>query len=85
MSPSGDKIFVTNYDRDKVITLARDGTVLCTFTDPDLKLPSGIHVTALGKVLVCGGSSNTILQLDGERKKKLATLATRSDGLNKPQ
>ena len=84
MSPSGDKIFVTNSDRDKVITLARDGTVICTFTDPDLVRPRGIHVTAQGQVLVCGCASGNILQLDGEGKKKLATLATRSDGLYYP-
>ncbi|XP_052235698.1 uncharacterized protein LOC127847674 isoform X8 [Dreissena polymorpha] len=85
VSTSGDKIFVTNYEHGKVITLARDGTVICTFTDPELVGPRGIHVTAQGQVLVCGASSRTILQLDGEGKKKLATLATRSDGLYKPQ
>ncbi|KAH3718056.1 hypothetical protein DPMN_060854 [Dreissena polymorpha] len=77
VSPSGDKIFITNKSHHKVLTLARDGTVLQTFKDPDLQHPRGIHVTALGQVLVCGGSSHTILQLDGEGKKKLATLATK--------
>ncbi|XP_052267267.1 uncharacterized protein LOC127869044 [Dreissena polymorpha] len=84
VSPSGDKIFVTNYYHDKVLTLATDGTVLHTFTDPDLKRPRGIHVTAQGQVLVCGYASNTILQLDGEGNKKLATLATKRDGLDDP-
>ncbi|XP_052247776.1 uncharacterized protein LOC127855903 isoform X2 [Dreissena polymorpha] len=84
VSPSGDKIFITNHSHSMVLTLARDGTVLQTFTDPDLQHPRGIHVTALGQVLVCGASSDTILQLDGEGKKKLATLATRRDGLNYP-
>ncbi|XP_052255542.1 uncharacterized protein LOC127861180 isoform X2 [Dreissena polymorpha] len=85
VSPSGDKIFVTHFSPSKVLTLARDGTVLHTFTDPDLQDPFGIHVTAQGQVLVCARSSDTILQLDGEGKKKLATLATRSDGLRGPQ
>ncbi|XP_052235683.1 uncharacterized protein LOC127847672 isoform X1 [Dreissena polymorpha] len=84
VSPSGDKIFVTNYSHSKVLTLDRDGTVFHTFTDPDLKVPEGIHMTALGQVLVCGEASSTILQLDGEGKKKLATLATRRDGLDRP-
>ncbi|KAH3850362.1 uncharacterized protein LOC127874475 [Dreissena polymorpha] len=84
VSPTGDKIFVTNCTHHKVLTLARDGTVLCTFTDPDLKCPLGIHVTAHGQVLVCGGASDTILQLDGEGRKKLATLGTRKDGLCDP-
>ncbi|KAH3824495.1 uncharacterized protein LOC127832611 [Dreissena polymorpha] len=83
-SPTGDKIFVTNCDHDKVLTLARDGSILCTFTDPDLKGPLGIHVTAQGQVLVCGRDSHTLLQLDGEGRKKLSTLATSSDGLRYP-
>ncbi|KAH3768200.1 hypothetical protein DPMN_169412 [Dreissena polymorpha] len=84
LNPTGDKIFVTNGDHHKVLTLARDGSVLCTFTDPDLKWPRGIHVTAQGQVLVCGWESNNILQLDCEGRKKLATLATSRDELNYP-
>ncbi|KAH3718296.1 hypothetical protein DPMN_061099 [Dreissena polymorpha] len=33
-------------------------------------------MTAQGHVLVCGSKSRNVLQLDGEGKKKLATLAT---------
>ncbi|KAH3718340.1 hypothetical protein DPMN_061143 [Dreissena polymorpha] len=53
-------------------------------TDPDLRGPSGIHVTALGQVLVCGVQSTNLLQLDGAGKKKLATIATESDRLYGP-
>ncbi|XP_052246553.1 transcription intermediary factor 1-alpha-like [Dreissena polymorpha] len=84
VSPSGDKIFVTNQSHHKVLTLATDGTVLHTFTNPDLQGPNGIHVTDLGQVLVCGWLSKTIIQLDGEGKKKLATLASERDGLAQP-
>ncbi|XP_052227916.1 uncharacterized protein LOC127842449 [Dreissena polymorpha] len=84
VSPSGDKIFVTNLPDHEGHTLATDGTVLHSFTDPTLKEPCGIHVTALGQVLVCGYGSDTILQLDSEGKKKLATLAITSDGVNNP-
>ncbi|KAH3788964.1 hypothetical protein DPMN_167130, partial [Dreissena polymorpha] len=79
-----DRIFVTNLPEHEVRTLATDGTVLHSFTDPTLKEPRGIHVTALGQVLVCGYGSDTILQIDSEGKKKLATLATTSDGVNNP-
>ncbi|KAH3720408.1 uncharacterized protein LOC127856275 [Dreissena polymorpha] len=85
VSPSGDTIFITNQSHSKVHTLDRDGLVLNTFTDPDLKNPYGMHVTALGQVLVCGGVSHNTLQLDGEGKKKLATLATKREGLWIPQ
>ncbi|KAH3716736.1 hypothetical protein DPMN_059465 [Dreissena polymorpha] len=61
VSPAGYKIFITNYSHHKVLTLARDGAVLQTFTDPDLQRQWGIHVTALGQVLVCGGSSNNLI------------------------
>ena len=84
MNQTGDKLFFTNLNHHKVLTLARDGTILHTFTDPDLKWPRGIHVTAQGQMLVCGEGSNTILQLDCEGRKKLATLATSSDGLSQP-
>ncbi|KAH3716709.1 hypothetical protein DPMN_059437 [Dreissena polymorpha] len=80
-----DKIFVTNPFHHKVLTLATDGTVLHTFTDPDLQAPNGIHVTDLGQVLVCGYASRTIIQLDGEGKKKLTTLASKRDGLAYPE
>ncbi|KAH3689135.1 hypothetical protein DPMN_184705 [Dreissena polymorpha] len=50
-----------------------------------MKCPDGIHVTAQGQVLVCGRYSRTVLQLDGEGRKKLATLATICDGLSRPQ
>ncbi|KAH3719300.1 uncharacterized protein LOC127854993 [Dreissena polymorpha] len=73
VSPSGDKIFITNPSQDKVLTLARDGSVLHTLTDPDLRALQGIHATDLGLVLVCG---KNIIQLDGEGRKKLATLIT---------
>ena len=85
MSPAGDKIFVANFSHKKVLTLDRDGTLLHTFTDPDLQYPRGIHVTDLGQVLVCGHGSHNIIQLDGEGKKKLATIATERDGLHLPE
>ncbi|KAH3717421.1 hypothetical protein DPMN_060208 [Dreissena polymorpha] len=84
VSPSGDKIFVTSNLPPKVLTLARDYTVLRTVTDPDIEFPWGVHVTALGQVLVGVGELRTILQLNGEGKKKLATLATERDEIYQP-
>ncbi|KAH3701691.1 hypothetical protein DPMN_076683 [Dreissena polymorpha] len=43
-----------------------------------------VHVTPAGQVLVCGGESGTILQVDSNGKRKLATIATREDGLVEP-
>ncbi|KAH3806106.1 uncharacterized protein LOC127834645 [Dreissena polymorpha] len=82
--PTGDRIYLTNYSDHKLLTLSPDGTLISTFTDPDLQYPWGVHVTRAGQVLVCGYTSNTVIQVDGEGKRKLATLATWTDGLSKP-
>ncbi|KAH3749114.1 uncharacterized protein LOC127847305 [Dreissena polymorpha] len=78
VSPTGDKLYITNLLQHKLLTLARDGSVLATFTDPALQYPRGVHVTPAGQLLVCGGkySDPFILQVDSEGKRKLATLGT---------
>ncbi|XP_052236955.1 uncharacterized protein LOC127848500 isoform X2 [Dreissena polymorpha] len=83
-SPDGDLIFVLNFAQNKLITLTIDGTLISKFTDPELQGPKGVHVTPTGQVLVCGISSHTVIQVDREGKKKLATLASENDGLRYP-
>ncbi|KAH3897971.1 hypothetical protein DPMN_022167 [Dreissena polymorpha] len=73
VSPTGDRLYITNYDQNKLLTLARDGTLLATYTDPALYSPRGLHVTPAGQVLVCGWTSNTVLQVGWEGESKLAT------------
>ncbi|KAH3708275.1 hypothetical protein DPMN_067722 [Dreissena polymorpha] len=85
VSPTGDKLYITNNSQHKLLTLARNGSVLATFTDPALQGPRGIHVTPAGQVLVIGAQSNTILQIDSEGKRKLATLVTQKAGLVNPR
>ncbi|KAH3720857.1 hypothetical protein DPMN_063766 [Dreissena polymorpha] len=85
VSPTGDKLYIMSYPESKLLTLARDGTVLATCTDTELVCPQGIHVSPAGQLLVCGGVSESIIQVDSEGKRKLATLATRErDGLRNP-
>ncbi|KAH3894931.1 hypothetical protein DPMN_019091 [Dreissena polymorpha] len=62
-------LYIISYQQDKLLTLARDGTLLATYTDPALQLPRG-------QVLVCGELFSNVLQL--------ATLATQEDGLRLP-
>ncbi|KAH3897664.1 hypothetical protein DPMN_021857 [Dreissena polymorpha] len=76
VSPTGDRLYITNRYQNKLHTLARDGTLLATYTDPALRGPYGLHVTPAGQVLVCGGLSSTVLQVDREGSRKLATLYT---------
>ncbi|KAH3750422.1 protein PML-like isoform X2 [Dreissena polymorpha] len=51
VSPTGDKLYITNYIQHKLLTLARDGSVLSTFMDYELECPRGVHVTPAGQVL----------------------------------
>ncbi|XP_052256531.1 uncharacterized protein LOC127861855 [Dreissena polymorpha] len=84
VSPAGDRIYVTNFTQHKLITLATDGTLISTFTDPELQNPWGVHVTPSGQVLVCGYSSHTVIQVDREGSKRLATLISNKDGVINP-
>ncbi|XP_052262611.1 uncharacterized protein LOC127866221 [Dreissena polymorpha] len=86
VSPTGDRLYITSgWLQHKLLTLARDGTLLATYTDPALEGPSGLHVTPAGQVLVCGYHSDTVQQLGWEGESKLATLATKEDGVWGPE
>ncbi|XP_052268729.1 uncharacterized protein LOC127870111 [Dreissena polymorpha] len=80
VSPTGDRLYITSYWQHKLLTLARDGTLLATYTDPALEWPRGLHVTPAGQVLVCGYWSDTVQQVGWEGQSKLANLATHEDG-----
>lgn len=75
LCPTGDRLFITIPHQQKLLTLARDGTLLATCTDHELRDPLGVHVTPTNQVLVCGHVSNTIIQVDSMGRKKLHTLA----------
>ncbi|KAH3879814.1 hypothetical protein DPMN_003721 [Dreissena polymorpha] len=85
VSPTGDRLYITNWDQYKLLTLARDGTLLATYSDPALVGPHDLHVTPAGQVLVCGYWSHTVLQVGWEGESKLANLATREDGVRYPR
>ncbi|KAH3889995.1 hypothetical protein DPMN_014062 [Dreissena polymorpha] len=50
-----------------------------------MQQPYGLLVTPAGQVLVCGRSSKTVIQVDIEGKKKIATVATQKDGILNPR
>jgi len=85
VSPTGDRLYISSLQQDKLLTLARDGTLLATYTDPALEWPRGLHVTPAGQVLVCGCWSHTVLQVGWEGQSKLTTLATEEDGVRGPR
>ncbi|KAH3856412.1 hypothetical protein DPMN_099000, partial [Dreissena polymorpha] len=81
-----DRLYITSrYRQQKLLTLARDGTLLATYTDPAPDSLSGLHVTPAGQALVCGNRPNTVLQVGWEGESKLANLATQKDGVWYPQ
>ncbi|XP_052264465.1 uncharacterized protein LOC127867386 isoform X2 [Dreissena polymorpha] len=84
VSPAGDRIYVTNYDQHKLRILTTDGSLISTFTDPELQNPFDVHISPAFQVTVCGYSSHTVLQVDPEGRKKLATLASQKGGVSKP-
>ncbi|XP_052256923.1 uncharacterized protein LOC127862031 [Dreissena polymorpha] len=84
VSPISDRIYVTTEAHNKLLTLSTNGTLISTFSDPELICPWGVSVTPAGQVLICGYTSKTILQVDGEGKRKLATLDTWRDRSGMP-
>ncbi|KAH3807567.1 nuclear factor 7, brain-like [Dreissena polymorpha] len=70
VSPTGNTLYITQPYQDRLLTLARDGTVLATCEAPELEHPRGVHVTPEGQVLLCGWGSNNILQVDWEGKEE---------------
>ncbi|XP_052267338.1 uncharacterized protein LOC127869085 isoform X2 [Dreissena polymorpha] len=80
VSTAGDRIYVTKNSQHKLLTLATDASLISIVTDPELQEPWGVHVTPAGQVLVCGSHSNTVIQVDREGRKKLATLASKKHG-----
>ncbi|KAH3895772.1 hypothetical protein DPMN_019937 [Dreissena polymorpha] len=85
VSPTGDRLYIISSRQYKLHTLARDGTLLATYSDPALVRPYGLHVTPAGQVLVCGWGPHTVLQVGWEGESKLATLATQYDAVSWPQ
>ncbi|KAH3738135.1 E3 ubiquitin-protein ligase Midline-1-like [Dreissena polymorpha] len=81
---SGDKIYLIN-ESNLLTRSTTDGTILSSFTDSELCYFTAVHVTPGGQVLVYGKSRNkegsllTIIQVDHEGKKKLATLTSEKD------
>ncbi|XP_052780966.1 uncharacterized protein LOC128217690 [Mya arenaria] len=84
ISNDGETIYITNYTGHELITLNNKGKKQASLTDPDMKSPIGVHVTSAGHVFVCCSSSGTVLQVDKDGKKKLATLARKEDGVCRP-
>jgi len=74
VSPDGTRIFISHLSHNTLTTLNLDGTLLHTFTDPEMIQPSAIHVSPAGHVFV-GCENGTVLQVSSDGTRKLTTIA----------
>ncbi|WAR01284.1 TRI33-like protein, partial [Mya arenaria] len=83
-STDGRKIFNPASDHNLLVTMDNQGNILATLQDPDFNWPCCVHVSESGHVFVCSYDSHTVVQVDQEGRKKLATLVRKGDGINHP-
>ncbi|XP_052781901.1 uncharacterized protein LOC128218296 [Mya arenaria] len=79
----GNVVYITDRENARIICLDRSGNKLNTFTDPDMREPTSIHVTTAGHVFV--STDNLILQIDKNGTRKLATLHVKKEHLTSPR
>ncbi|XP_052777158.1 uncharacterized protein LOC128214629 [Mya arenaria] len=84
LSPDGERIYITTFIDNQLITLDKNGQVLSNLEVPELENPSGVCVSPSGHVFVCGYCSNNVVQVDREGRQKLATVARKADGIDRP-
>lgn len=83
ISPDETKIYVTDFDRNVINILGKDGTILGTLASNGWKGPNCIHITALGQVLVSANMSDSIQQIDIEGKHASTVIGV-EDGVKHP-
>ena len=85
VSASGEKIFVSDGDKDtdNITCLTPSGTVIYEYKDNDMSWPIGLICDSGDNVLVCGKSSHNVHTISPD-DNKYRTLLTSKDGLNTP-
>ncbi|XP_052790105.1 transcription intermediary factor 1-beta-like [Mya arenaria] len=85
LSSDGMKLYIPVSSYNKVNIIDKRGNILATLQDPDFDWPYSVHVSGAGHVFVCSLKSKTVVQIDQEGRKKLATLVRKGDSINKPK
>ena len=83
LSPSGEKIFFTDWDTNIVTCMTVDGRTVYTYKDDNLKITRGMYCDSEDNLFVCGWKSNTVQAITADGKSG-DTLLTSSDGLVRP-
>ncbi|XP_053385730.1 uncharacterized protein LOC123537750 [Mercenaria mercenaria] len=80
---SSQFMFVTNYDAGNLQALTKDGKIIWTFSDPELKQPWGVCVLPGECILVCGQGSDNVLQID-KKGQRIGELLGASENFKYP-
>ena len=84
LSPSGEKIFFTDYKTESVSCITVDGRVVYPYRDDILKDARGIYCDSKDNLFVCDYNSNNIQAIAADGKS-CGTLVTFRDGLVQPR
>ncbi|XP_052815857.1 uncharacterized protein LOC128242658 [Mya arenaria] len=85
LNQDGKRIYICDYANNKIITIDINGSILATLQNLYIIRPNGVHVSEGGHVFVSALYPNTVVQIDKEGRKKLATLVRRGEGINYPR
>ena len=83
VSPSGKKLFVSDYDNDTVTCMTMDNHVIYQYRDVEMMGPRGLYCDSGNNILVCGQDLNNVQLITADGKKH-GTLASSKDGLVEP-
>ena len=83
VSPSGKKLFVSDYGTNTVTCMTMDNHVIYQYRDGEMKCPGGLYCDSGDNILVCGDRSNNIQLITADGKKH-RTLVSSKDGLVYP-
>ena len=83
LSPSGEKIFFTDWNTGIVTCMTVDGRIVYKYGDNNLKCPRGMYCDSEDNLFVCGWGSNTVHAITADGKSG-GILLTSSDGLDRP-
>ena len=83
VSPSEEKVFISDSDKHTVTCMTLNNHVIYQYTDNEMKVPTNIVCDGADKILVCGRDSENVQVITEEGKKHCNLLSSR-DGLKWP-
>ena len=83
LSPSGDKLFITDSKTALVTCITVDGRIVYQYRDDNLKCVEGMYCDSEDNLFVCDYETNSV-QAIGANDQSCGTLLTSSDGVQHP-